>query len=168
MAECLSLLTAKAPENRPTDGTAAAQLLGAVLGQLRDVESLLREAFGERSNVTWMRCDGRYMLQVSLPDGRGQKVFLETSDHEPTERLLLIYSLCCPVRPDYYEQALRLNSELEHGRLAIREVDGQSMFVMLNSYPRGTVHSEQVRRSVLEIAERADSVEFLLTGLDRY
>ncbi len=83
------------------------------------------------------------------------------------ERLVLIYSICCPADPEYYEEALRLNSEVSHGALAIREIDGKECFVMIDTFPRSTVDPEEIRRSVLEIAFRADSVEKLLTGLDQ-
>lgn len=168
MAECLSLLMAKTPENRPRDGIEAAELLRAVLGQVRDIESLLAEVFRDDDNVTWTRTGGRYRLALTRPDGRNQVVFVETSDNSPAERLLLIYSVCCNAQPDYYEQALRLNSEIPHGALAIREIEGESKFVMLDTYPRATVDPEEIHHSVLEVAYRADDVEKLLTGVDNY
>ena len=66
------------------------------------------------------------------------------------------------------EEALKLNSEIPHGAVAIREIDGESKFVMIDTYPRGTVDVEEIRRSVLEVAHRADAIEKLLTGLDRH
>ena len=167
MAECLSLLLAKSPRSRPRDGIEAAQLLQAVSGQVRDIESLLREAFHDDPAVEWRRADNRYRLNVQLPDGRRQALFVEPSEHVATKRLLLFYSVCCPARPEYYEEALRLNSAISHGAIAVREIDGEKMFVMVDTYPRSTVDAEDVRRSALELAHRADAVEKLLTGLDR-
>ena len=122
MAECLCLLLAKAPENRPRDGIEAAQLLNAVSGQVRDVESLLTEAFHGSENISWMRADDRFRLKLVFPDGRQQVLFVEPSDHGIAERLLLIYSVCCPAQSEYYEQALRLNAEIPHGGLSLREI----------------------------------------------
>jgi serine/threonine protein kinase len=167
MAECLSLLLAKAPENRPRDGIEAAQLLHAVSGQIRDVESLLTEAFQLSEGISWIRAGRKYRLILSLPDGRKQVLFVEPSDHKASERLLLIYSVCCPAKPEFYEDALKLNAEISHGGLSIREIDGEKHFVMVDTYPRSTVDPEEIRRSVLEVAYRADDVEKLLTGLDR-
>ncbi len=166
MAECLSLLLAKSPSNRPSDGVEAMQLLHAVLGQVRDTESLLAEAFCDVDNVHWQRADQRYRLNFSLPDGRRQKIFIEPSDHSGTGKLLLIYSICCDSQPEYYEEALKLNSEMPHGGIAIREIEGESKFIVVDTYPRATVDSEEIRRSVWEIAYRADAVEKLLTGQD--
>lgn len=167
MAECLSLLMAKAPENRPQDAIEAAQLLHAVAGQVRDIESLLNEAFAGATGVQWTRIEKRYRLQMTLPNGRSQSLYIEPSDHAAVERLILIYSKCCPAQPEYYEEALRLNSEVSHGALALRTIDGEEYFVMIDTFPRSTVDPEEIRRSVLEIAFRADAVEKLLTGLDQ-
>ena len=168
MMECLSQLLARTPQNRPQDATAALHLLQAVLGQLRDLESLLREAFSGMDSVRWERSNSHYTLHVQLPDGRSQMVHLEPDRRNSTEPLLLIYSVCGPANQDYFETALRLNSVVPHGGLAIREVEGESLFVMVDTYPRSTVDAEEIRRSVMEVASRADEVEHLLTGEDRH
>lgn len=166
MAECVEQMLAKAPTARPRDGVAAAQLLQAVAGHVRDVESLLQESFAGDETISWTREGSKYHVHVKLADGRQQSLFVEPSEHSAAERLLLIYSVCCEARPDYYEEALRTNARLPHGGLAIREIDGRNMFVMVDTYPRGTVDAEEVRRSVLEVAYRADAVEHELTGGD--
>jgi serine/threonine-protein kinase len=169
MAECLSLMMSKAPANRPRDGIEAAQLLRAVMGQSRDLESLLHEAFNGASDVVWKReKEGRYSINLNLPDGRHQKLYLEPSSHRSTDRLLLIYSTCCEADPGYFQDALRINAELLHGAIAIREIDGKDYFVMVDTYPRATVDPEEIRRSVLEVGFQADEVEKRLTGIDRH
>jgi len=168
MAECVSLLTAKTPGNRPRDGIEAAQLLHAVSGQVRDIESMLNEAFRDATGISWSRDGNQYQLLMLLPDNRHQTLFVEPSDHAAAEKLILIYSVCCRAEPQYYEEALRLNSEIAHGALSIREIEGKSYFVMIDTYPRSSVDPEEIRRSVLEVAYRADAVEKLLTGLDHH
>ena len=168
VAECVALMTAPAPGNRPRDAIAASQLLHAVLGQERDLESLLIEAFRHQPGVTWKRSGDSYTLVRTLSDNRRQTVFMEPSDHSFGDRLLLFYSICCVADPEYYEQALRLNSEMQHGSLAIREIDGEPHFVVVDTYPRSTVDPEEIRRTVLEIAQYADQVEQRLTGQDHH
>ncbi|MFQ5733753.1 MAG: protein kinase [Planctomycetaceae bacterium] len=167
MAECVSLLLAKSPKNRPRDGIEATQLLRAVAGQVRDLESLLDEGLRDEDGVTWSRAGKRYEIQLTLPDNRRQTLYVEPSEHVGSERLLLIYSICCPATSEFYEEALRINSDMPHGGLAIRDINGTPHFVMVDTYPRATVDAEEVRRSVLEIAVRADEVERRLTGGDR-
>jgi serine/threonine-protein kinase len=167
MAECLTMMLDKNPANRPPDGIKAAQLLQAILGQSRDLDTLLAEAFRDDPRVGWAREGGqRFRLTVQLPGARRQAVYVEPSAHGSAERLLLIYSTCCAAQPAYYEAALRLNSVMPHGSVAIREMGGESKFVVIDTYPRSTVGAEEIRRSTHEVASRADAIEKLLTGLD--
>lgn len=167
VANCVSQLTSAIPSQRPTDAVAASRLLHAVLGQEQDLESLLIEAFANDPAVSWVRQGENYRVTRQLPEGRQQRVMLEPTPHTIHDRVLLLYSICCPADPSYYEQALLQNAVVMHGSLAIREINGQKMFVVINAYPRSTVAPEEIRRSVLEIAVQADQVEQLLTGVDQ-
>ena len=102
VAECVAMMTAPAPGNRPKDAIEASQLLHAVLGQERDLESLLIEAFRHEPGITWTRHGDTYTLVRSLPGNRKQTVFLEPSDHAFGDRLLLFYSVCGPAQHDYF------------------------------------------------------------------
>lgn len=167
MSECLNLMLDKNPANRPPDAIRAAQLLQAILGQSRDIDTLLAEAFHDDRRVRCVREGNRHEVTVQLPGGRQQLVCIESSTHAAAERLLLIYSTCCDAQPAYYEQALRLNSAMNHGSVAIREIDGRPKFVVVDTYPRATVDAEEIRRSIHEVASHADGIEKLLTGSDR-
>ncbi|HUP77028.1 MAG TPA: protein kinase [Pirellula sp.] len=168
IAECVELLTASSLFQRPANAVAAAKLLHAVMGSERDIESLLIEAFANDTTITWNREGELYSLTRQLPGNRRQIVFVETTEHATLDRILLIYSTCCDANPNYYEHALRQNWIVMHGSLAIRDIDGKPMFVVINAYPRSTVAPEEVRRSVIDIAAQADEVERQLTGADRY
>lgn len=166
MAECATMLLSKAPENRPSNGFEAVQLIQAVLGQAEDIESLLTKAFENHPEICWNREGRRYRIDLTFSNGRRQTAFVEQSEHAAADRLLKISSVCCSALSVYFEPALRLNAEILHGALAIAEIDNQAVFVMVDNYPLATVDPEEIRRSVLEVAHRADAIEKLLTGLD--
>ena len=168
MADCLDAMLAKRRENRPADAAEALAMLSEALRTARDVDALLHEAFSDEQGIEWTREDGSWRLRLRFAGGRGQTVILEQSASGARPALLMIYSICGPARPEFHEQALRLNSEIPHGALAIREVNGAACFVMVDTYPLATVDVEAVRRSVIEVAERADAVENLLTGQDHH
>jgi len=168
VAGCVARMTDPVPARRPQDAVEASQLLYAVLGQERDLESLLTEAFAHEPGVTWKRNGDSYSLTRLLPGDRQQTVYLEPSPHGVDDRLLLFYSICCKARSDYYEHALRMNSEMLHGSLALREIDNEPYFVVVDTYPRATVDPEEIRRTVLEMATHADDVEYRLTGQDQH
>jgi len=167
IAECVSSLMNRDPGQRPKDGGAASQLLQAVLGAAQDLDNLVFEAFNGLPNICWERDHkARFRVILSLCSDRTQTVYIENSEHGADNRLLMIYSLCCPATPDFYEEALRLNALVHHGGVSIRDIDGQPWFVMVDTYPRGTVSGEGIRRSVIELGCRADFVEERLTGKD--
>jgi eukaryotic-like serine/threonine-protein kinase len=168
VSESLYRMLDRTPENRPANGAEVAHLLQAVLGETEDLESLLQQAFARSANVTWQRQGNRFSILLKLPGGRQQRVDVEPSDHAAAERLLMISSICAKADPGYYEAALKLNAETLHGALAIRNIQGEPAFVMLNNYPRATVDAEEIRRSVLEMAHRADAFERLLTNHDHH
>jgi len=166
MAECASMMLARSTSNRPVDGSAARHMLEAVLGGTRDLGSLVFDAF-DAVPMAECRANGKgFEVRLQLPEGRRQSVFLDNSEHRAGERLLLIYSICCPASPQFYEQALRLNAEVLHGGLSIRNINGEPCFVMVDTYPRATVQGEAIRRSVVEVGFQADNIERMLTGKD--
>lgn len=166
ISECVSLMLDKSPANRFRNGFMAAQFLNAVLGQVKNIETMLHEAFGHSSNVSWKRDGQQYILEVKQSGKRKQTVFIEPSDHQMHERLLLIYSTCCDAQPEYYEDALRLNAEISHGGISLRDVNGESKFVMVDTFPRSSVDAVDIQKSVMAVAQHADEIENLLTGHD--
>ncbi len=166
IAECVSLMMCPDPAGRPKDAGAASQLLQAVLGSVQDLDVLVYDAFHGLSSISCVEDGRRFRVQVKLRDQRTQTVYIENSEHGAGDRLLMIYSVCCEANPNFYEEALRLNSLVHHGGLSIRDIDGRPCFVMIDTYPRATVNGEEIRRSVLEVGAHADYVEKLLTGRD--
>jgi eukaryotic-like serine/threonine-protein kinase len=166
MVECVHRFMDRTPANRPQSGIEAAHYIHAVLGHLRDVNSLMHEAFDGMAAVNWQRDGNRFEILIQLAGRRRQRVYVETTGGTADTRLLSIFSTCAPAEPSYYEQALRLNAEVSHGGIGIRDLDGQSYFVMINTYPRATVDAEDIRKSAFEIAARADAIERQLTGND--
>jgi serine/threonine-protein kinase len=161
VAGCLDAFLAYDAAARPQDGAAAGRMLAGALREARPLDALLRTAFSAEQEIGWEREGGRYRVRLRFPGGRGQTLFVEEA-----KELVLIWSACCPARPTHHEYALRLNAELPHGALCIRDVDGAPTFVVVDTFLRTSVDVEALRRSIVEVARRADAVEKLLTGAD--
>ena len=167
IAECVSLMLNRDPKSRPRDAAAASQLLQAVLGSTRDLDNLIYDAFNGLPSIQWEPDgDDGFKVHLTLRDERAQTVYIENSEHSAGDRLLMIFSICCEARADFYEDALRLNALMHHGGISIRDIGGRPYFVMVDTYSRATVSGEDIRRSALELGSRADSVEKQLTGKD--
>ncbi len=161
----LARLLEKDPQKRPESAEELADELKVVLGHLRDTEGLVRESL-EGLDCLIQGAKDRYRVIVPVPGDRIQEVYVEVVQGRKNERLLCVYSVCAPADSRHYEFALKLNAELTIGGLSVREVNGQPMFVMTRTYPRGHVTPADIRAAVMEIARRGDWVEQQLTSTD--
>ena len=155
----------KDPKKRPESAEELADDLKVILGHLRDTEGLVRESL-EGIDCLIQGAKDRFRVIVPVPGDRIQEVYVELVQGRKNERLLSIFSVCAPADSRHYEFALKLNAELTIGGLSVREVNGQPMFVMTRTYPRGHVAPADIRAAVTEIARRGDWVEQQLTTTD--
>jgi serine/threonine-protein kinase len=170
-AEAVELLTrcmAKERDQRPADGAELQRELKAILRAMRSIRSLVDEAV-KGLDFQCNYDESRVSIRVPLPGDRWQWVYVEDCTAKLAgERVVKVYSICCPAQDKYFRDALELNATVSYGSLAIDDVQGKPCFVMVNTYPRATCDPGEVRRSVLDVAHWADEVERLLTGQDRY
>jgi serine/threonine-protein kinase len=167
VAAILNHLLAKDPDQRYDSADDLADDLRGVLGHLRDTDSLVRESL---DGLGCFIQGGRDRFRVIFPVGgdRIQEVYIDDARGRKGEPILSVYSVCAPADPQHYEYALKLNAELAHGSLSIREVNGQEMFVMARTFARGHVTAHEIRAAVMEIARRGDRVEQHLTSTDLF
>lgn len=108
-----------------------------------------------------------WLLIVPLKGGRSQKVSVATSSSDSEgEQILVIYTQCGPADPKSYEWALKQNLRMPYGAIGVREIKDKSMFVMVDTQLARTAQADEIRKSVLELAKRADAIEKALTGRD--
>lgn len=159
---------AKRPEDRFRDGDELHFELRQVYTQLRSLESMVMEAVAGLP-VRVENQPGRLAVQVSLPGGRAQTVYVEETKSDTwSTNMVRVYSICGPASETYYRRALQLNAQIPHGSLAIECLGGLEHFVMLNSYLRATCDPLEIRHGIQDIAQWADDVEQALTGKDRF
>ena len=163
----LSRCLAKQPEERYESADELTMDLQSVIYLLRDTESLVRESVAGLDCFVQGSHD-HYRILFQLSNERLQEVYLEVTPGKQGERVLSVFSVCGPAEPKHFEYALRLNANLAHGSLSIRNVNGQPMFVMTRTHPSSQIRAADVRATLLEIARRSDHVEQQLTDADLY
>jgi serine/threonine-protein kinase len=161
----LGRLLAKNPADRYDSAGELAEDLFRTLGQLRNTEQLVHESL-EGLDCLIQGGRDRWRVVYPVPGDRIHEVYIELVEGRRHERLLTVFSVCAPCDPRHYEFALKLNNELTHGSLSIREVNGQAMFVMTRTFAHGHVGPAEIRAAVQEIAKRGDRVEQQLTSTD--
>ncbi|MBM4085954.1 MAG: HEAT repeat domain-containing protein [Planctomycetes bacterium] len=108
-----------------------------------------------------------YAVVIALEDDRSQRVrlVLDKTDSEGCP-LIICYSECAPATPDVYEWALRKNLSMPYAALGIRDAQNGPMLVMFSTLLKESTSPKELRKAVLAIARRADSVEKALTQQD--
>jgi serine/threonine-protein kinase len=158
---------AKQPEQRYASAEDLADDLQSAIYNLRETESLVRESI-EGLDCFVQGGRDNYRMLFQLPNDRLQEVYLEVTLGKNGERLLSVFSVCGPARPDHFEFALRMNDKLTYGSLSIRNVNDEPMFVMTRTFARDHVCAADIRAALLEIARRGDHVEQQMSSADLY
>ena len=158
---------AKRPKDRFASAAELADALRAVVHELRDTESLIRESV-DGIDCFIQGARDRFRIVFSVPGERLQEVYVEANHGPGGERLISIFSVCGPAEPQHFEFALRLNDRLSYGSLSVRNVNGEPMFVMNRTFSRDHIGATDIRAALIEIARRSDRVEQQLTNADFY
>lgn len=110
-----------------------------------------------------------YSVDVSLPDGRSQQVWIDFSRKDPNGRPIV--QLCTPcgeADQQQYEAALKLNMSIPYGAIAIASLDNILCFAIVDSHLREIVRPEDIAESIMSLARYGDSVEKSLFGKNRF
>jgi serine/threonine-protein kinase len=167
LSKILSRCLSKDPIERFENAEQLEEELETVIGQMIDTESLVRESV-EGLDCFIQGARDNHRIIFKLPNDRIQEVYLEVTHGRHNERLLSVFSVCCPAEAKHFEFALKLNAELTYGGLSVRVVNGVPMFVMSRTYSVAHVDPIEIRAALREIARRSDWVEQQLTHADIY
>jgi len=127
----------------------------------------LVEAAVEGTEISVRDRTSGFVLSVPIARGRSQRVILNfTAKDFEDEPLIVVYTECAPAKATNYEWALRQNVRMSFGAIGIRDRAGQPTFVMVDTHHRATVAPEDLRKSILLLAQRGDSLEESLTQTD--
>jgi len=142
----------------PAEGTPAEEATTQLESALSDDELMKKVVEGTSWAMT-AEPEG-YTVTVDLPGGRSQRVqcIFQPLQGKGTP-LVLIYTGCGPAKQELYEAALKLNARLPFGAVALREVGGDPLFVMVNSFIRESISVKDIKKSVSRLAKEADALE---------
>ena len=127
----------------------------------------LIDAAIEGTDVAAEPREGGVVLTVPLDEGRRQRVTVSFAGKDfEGDPLVVVYTECGPAEPENYEWALRQNLRMAFGAIAVRERGDERIFAMVDTHPRATVTPNDIRKSVLLLARKADQLEKALTDAD--
>ena len=116
-----------------------------------------------------VRPDGDgYVIEVKLKEGRHQTVYVSHAERKDGIELIRVFTYCGKYAEEAMQWALRANTKLAQGALALTDADGEERFALVNCFLAGEVTTTEFKASVKEIAFYGDWVEKKLTGLDDF
>ena len=111
----------------------------------------------------------RYRVEVSLPEGRKQVVYIDFGAKDSEDApLVRLYTPCAQADEGKYEWALKNNMNLSYGAIGLARMEGKRWFTMVDTHLRATIHPEELAKSILTLAGKGDVVEKLLSDRDKY
>lgn len=164
IAACVESMLAKDPLQRPACDAALLKRLHEIVNMLVPTRELVAEAMA-RTNVSWTQTGEAFEFRVRLPNGRDQVVYAVVIESDKTGQCLMSFRTpCAPADPKHFGYVLEMNSRLPFGSVGIHLHNGRPYFVMVENRLRATVDPEEIRASVVHMAEWADRIELDLTG----
>ena len=133
-----------------------------------DYETLIKSAIQNLGGKLEIDPKGhQHRLTLPFASGRKQTVYIITGGHDSEgSSLILIYTICAPATPENHERALIYNMRMSYGALAIKEINGKNMFVIVDALPAASAESSSLRKSICSVARHGDKVELNLTEKD--
>jgi serine/threonine-protein kinase len=164
----LTVLLHRDPACRPESADKLAEELHRLSLSLEDIPSLITRGI-RTEGITWSAEGDGYRFRVELGNGRHQVIH---ADVEPVAEfgteLFRLWTPCAPATESSFAEMLRLNDRMPFGAIALRELEGRTVFVMVQNLHRAALDPEEIQDSVLSLARWADAVEKKLTGKDAY
>jgi hypothetical protein len=111
-----------------------------------------------------------HVVVVPLADDRRQKVHvLFAGRDDEGHDVVSFLSICGPADDRRAMTLLRFNSKLTYAAFAVRSIKGEDYFVVTANQLAATADAEEIRKTLSEVAKRADAVEKKLSsGKDVY
>lgn len=130
--------------------------------------SFVEEAVGDAAAEIRERGYG-VRVELDLPKGRRQVVRVVYGRSDPDgDPLITVYTVCGKADPNRYHWALRANTGLPFGALAVREVDGVEHLVLLENLLEADTTVRELRKAVFTLAEKGDLIESHLSRTDAF
>ena len=111
---------------------------------------------------------------IKIPDNvklkiehRRQYVYITGYHKGPdNEDLIQVFTVCAPDDERFYKSALLLNMNLPFGAIALSNVDGETYFVLVDTYLAESVTFKELSASITTLARAGDKMERMLVGED--
>jgi len=111
----------------------------------------------------------KFRLQLPISAERKQTVHVRFDRQDLAGHpMISIQSFCGAQSPELYQLCLEENGKMAYGAIGLAKLGEQEMFVVGDNQLAETADPAELRAAILQIAQKADNLEALLTGADQY
>lgn len=111
--------------------------------------------------------ENKAKIRLQLPKGRQQTVHIRFDRQDPEgNQLISLLSYCGADNPELYTLALEENSDYSCGAMGLDTLGEAQMFVVCENQLADTAEVQLLQQAILQVAQKADQMEALLTGAD--
>lgn len=110
-------------------------------------------------------------FKVTLPLKKGRKQAVQVRfDRQDLDgqQMISILSYCGQVNPELYDTCLQENMNLTYGAIGLAKLGEQELFVVSDNQVAQTADPEELRTAILQVAQKADDLEALLSPADQF
>lgn len=159
--------------------------LGGKLGEMKALPEKAR-AFRAERHPQWERLllenalqglsaeieevEKKFKLRLSLPGQRYQTVHVRFDRQDlQGNQLISLLSYCGQETAELYQTVLEENSQWSYGAVGLARLGNEEMFVVSDNQLAETADPPELKAAILQVADKADQLEALLSGgQDRY
>jgi hypothetical protein len=110
-----------------------------------------------------------FKVKVPLLRGRTQEVRVVYDKSDPEDDpVLLLFTICGDAKEKHFRWALKLNARLTYGSLALWSSKDREQFILITTMLEEDTTADELRKSILTLAEKGDTIEGQLHERDKY
>lgn len=109
-----------------------------------------------------------YVVTVSLPEGREQKVRVKPSKGRDGRAAIRVYTRCGEADEKTVTWTMHANAHLQHCAFALVDEKETQMILLVRNLDRDRVDAEELKATVKEVAFYGDWLERKLSGGDEH
>lgn len=113
--------------------------------------------------------ENKFKCRLKLEGGRAQTVHVRFDRQDPEgNQLISLLSYCGGHSPDLYETLLEENARWSYGAVGLAHLGAEEMFVVSDNQLAQTADPPELKQAILHVAQKADTLEALVTGADQH
>jgi hypothetical protein len=152
---------------RPADGSEVSSIDSSEVESSFNLARLVAQAFKAKHVRKDKERADKLSVLVRISGGRKQvvQIIAKRQDSEGAP-LITLYTPCGPAKKKLLADCLRYSLRMAFGAIAIHDIQGRAVLVVVDTLHGPTTHPDALRTAVKSVAKHADRIEKFITNKD--